>query len=354
LTAFFVEYGLFLAKVITLIAGVLLLIGGIGALVERRREHREGHIEVKSLNDHLEDMKTDIEASVVDEALAKQHEKARRKQEKAEAKALKKTLKQGKEPEKPRKRVFVLDFDGDIHASAVESLREEVTAVLTIADKDDEVVVRLESPGGLVHAYGLASSQLERIKSRGVRLTICVDRVAASGGYMMACIADHLVAAPFALLGSIGVVAQLPNFHRLLQKHDVDYEVLTAGEYKRTLTVFGENTDKGREKFIEELEDTHDLFKSFVAEYRPQLDLDKVATGEVWFGRRALDEKLIDAIATSDDYLFELCQEHDVFALHYEVKMGLQERLGQLAVNTSDNLLMRWWQRVSNSRLLSR
>jgi serine protease SohB len=171
---------------------------------------------------------------------------------------------------------------------------------------------------------------------------------------MMACIADHLVAAPFALVGSIGVIAQLPNFHRLLQKHDVDYEVLTAGEYKRTLTVFGENTDKGREKFIEELEDTHDLFKSFVAEYRPQLNLDKVATGEVWFGRRALDEKLIDAIATSDDYLFELCQEHDVFALHYEVKMGLQERLGQLAVNTSDNLLMRWWQRVSNSRLLSR
>lgn len=354
MTAFLTEYGLFLAKVITILAGILLLIGGIAALLERRREHREGHIEVKSLNDHLEDMKTDIEAAVVDEAVARQHEKARRKQEKAEAKALKKALKQGKEPDKPRKRVFVLDFEGDLHASAVDALREEVTAVLTIADPDDEVVVRLESPGGLVHAYGLASAQLERIRKQGIRLSICVDRVAASGGYMMACVADHLVAAPFALVGSIGVIAQLPNFHRLLKKHDVDYEVLTAGEYKRTLTVFGENTEKGRKKFIEELEDTHDLFKAFVAEYRPQLDLAKVATGEVWFGRRALEEKLIDAIATSDDYLFELCQEHDVFSIKYEVKQGLQERLGQLAVDSSDRLLMRWWQRALNSRLLSR
>jgi len=354
LTAFLAEYGLFLAKTLTLIAGLLLLLGGVAALMERKKEQREGHIEIKSLNDRFEDMKTDIEAAVVDEALARQHEKARRKQEKAEAKALKKILKKGGEPEKPRKRAFVLDFDGDMHASDVERLREEVTAVLTIADADDEVVVRLESPGGLVHAYGLASSQLERLRARKVRLTVCVDRVAASGGYMMACIADQLIAAPFAVIGSIGVVAQLPNFHRLLQKHDVDYEVLTAGEYKRTLTLFGENTEKGREKFIEELEETHTLFKSFVSEYRPQLDLSRVATGEVWFGRKALEEKLVDAISTSDDYLFTLCQNYDVYELRYEVRRGLQERLGQLAVSTSDSLLLRWWQRLHNSRLLSR
>lgn len=354
MTAFLAEYGLFLAKTLTLIVGLLLLLGGVAALVERRKEQREGHIEIKSINDHLEDMKTDIEAAVVDEALARQHEKARRKQEKAEAKALKKALKKGEEPEKPRQRVFVLDFDGDMHASDVDRLREEVTAVLTIADADDEVVVRLESPGGLVHAYGLASSQLERFRAGNIRLTVCVDRVAASGGYMMACIANHLVAAPFAVIGSIGVVAQLPNFHRLLKKHEVDYEVLTAGEYKRTLTVFGENTEKGREKFIEELEDTHSLFKTFVSEYRPQLDLDKVATGEVWFGRKALNEKLVDAISTSDDYLFKLCQDRDVYELRYEVRRGLQERLGQLAVSTSDSLLLRWWHRLHNSRLLSR
>ncbi|MBP0048636.1 protease SohB [Marinobacterium sp. AK62] len=355
MTAFVADYGLFLAKVITLVAGVLICMAGIAALVERRKEHRsEGQIEVKSLNDRYDEVKTDIEAAVVDEALAKQHEKARRKQEKADAKALKKTLKQGKAPEKQRKRVFVLDFDGDIHASDVDRLREEVTGVLMIADQDDEVVLKLESGGGLVHAYGLASSQLERFRKRNIHLTVCVDKVAASGGYMMACIADRLVAAPFALIGSIGVIAQLPNFHRLLKKHDVDYEVLTAGEYKRTLTVFGENTDKGRQKFIDELEDTHLLFKQFVSEHRPDLDLEKVATGEVWFGQRALEHKLIDEVSTSDDYLFDLCKEHDVFEVSYEIKQSLQQRLGHLAASATDGVLTRAWQRVLNSRFLSR
>lgn len=355
MTAFVAEYGLFLAKTITLVAGILLCLAGIAALVERRREHRsDGHVEVKSLNDRYEEIKADIEASVVDEALARQHEKERRKQEKAEAKALKKALKQGKAPEKERNRVFVLDFDGDIHASDVDRLREEITAILMIADQDDEVVLRLESGGGLVHSYGLASSQLQRLRNRDIRLTICVDQVAASGGYMMACIADKLIAAPFALIGSIGVVAQLPNFHRLLKKHDVDYEVLTAGEYKRTLTVFGENTEKGRQKFIDELEDTHALFKQFVAEHRPQLKLDEVATGEVWFGVRALEHQLVDAISTSDDYLYDLCDEYDVFEVSYEVKQSLQDRLGHLAATATDGVLTRCWQRIMNSRFLSR
>jgi len=354
LTAFLVEYGLFLAKTVTLIVAILLLLAGVATLLERRKEQREGHIEIKSLNDHLDEMKLDIEAVVLDDAVARQHEKARRKREKAEAKALKKALKRGEAPAKPRRRVFVLDFEGDMHASEVDRLRQEVTAVLSMSDPDDQVVVRLESPGGLVHAYGLASAQLERLRAANLRLTVCVDRVAASGGYMMACVANRLLAAPFAVVGSIGVVAQLPNFHRLLKKHAVDYEVLTAEEYKGTLTSFGENTEKGREKFIEEREDTHALFKTFVSEHRPQLDLDRVATGEVWFGRRALEEKLVDEITTSDDHLCKLCQDHDVYEVRYQLKRGLQERLGLLAVSVSDNLLLRWWQRLHDSRLLSR
>ena len=109
-------------------------------------------------------------------------------------------------------------------------------------------------------AYGLAASQMQRIRDKKLKLTVCVDKVAASGGYMMAVVADKIIAAPFAVLGSIGVLAQVPNFHRLLKKHDVDFEMLTAGKYKRTLTMFGENTDKGREKFQEDIEDTHVLF----------------------------------------------------------------------------------------------
>ena len=174
-------------------------------------------------------------------------------------------------------------------ASAVSSLRQEITAILSLAEKQDEVLVRLESGGGMVHAYGLASSQLLRIRNQDIDLTVCVDKVAASGGYMMACVANKLLAAPFAVIGSIGVIAQIPNFHRLLKKNDIDFEMITAGEYKRTLTMFGENTEKGREKFAEDIEDVHVLFKDFVKEHRPALDVEAVATGEVWFGQRAID-----------------------------------------------------------------
>lgn len=354
MSEFLADYGLFLAKTLTVIIGILLVLSGVGSLVARRREAREGHVEVKNLNQHLEEMQQDIEDEVFDEQRLKQLHKEQKKADKREAKERKRALKKGEEPAPERKRIFVLDFDGDLHASQVDWLREEISAVLTLARKEDEVVVRLESGGGLVHGYGLAASQLERIRKREIPLTICVDKVAASGGYMMACIGNKLIAAPFALVGSIGVVAQLPNFHRLLKKHDVDYEVFTAGEYKRTLTLFGENTDHGRKKFVEELEDTHGLFKEFVREYRPTLDLEKVATGEVWFGRRALDIGLIDDVGTSDDYLFEACENADVFQVRYELKKGLQERLSEFSVQVADRTVNRLAQRLYNSRFWSR
>lgn len=354
MTELLAEYGLFLAKTLTLILGVLLVVAGIGTLVARRREQREGRVEVRNLNEHLDEMREELESEVLDPQLLKQRHKEQKKQDKRDRKARKQALKQGSAPDAERRRVYVLDFYGDIQASHVDWLREEISAVLTLARQEDEVVVRLESAGGLVHSYGLAASQLERIRSRGIPLTICVDKVAASGGYMMGCIANKLLAAPFALVGSIGVVAQLPNFHRLLKKHDVDYEVFTAGEYKRTLTLFGENTDHGRKKFVEELEDTHTLFKQFVSEYRPQLDLAEVATGEVWFGRRALDKGLIDGVSTSDDYLFKACEDADVYQVNYEMKKGLQERLSDLSVQALDRTLTRLGQRLYNSRFWSR
>ena len=222
-----------------------------------------------------------------------------------------------------KKRVFVLKFNGNVSASAVTNMREEVTAILTQATANDEVVVKLESSGGMVHSYGLASSQLDRLRKQGIPITICVDKVAASGGYMMACVGDKILAAPFAVIGSIGVVAQLPNFHRLLKKNDVDFELLTAGEHKRTLTIFGENTEQGREKFIEDLQDTHQLFKSYVAERRPQININKVATGEVWFGTRALELALVDELMTSDEYLTHCAKESKVYEINYVQKKKL-------------------------------
>jgi serine protease SohB len=169
---------------------------------------------------------------------------------------------------------------------------------------------------------------------------------------MMACIGNQLLAAPFAVIGSIGVVAQMPNFHRLLKKHDVDVELHTAGEFKRTLTMVGENTDEGRKKFIEELEETHQLFKEFVSENRPSLDIESIATGEVWYGRRALDKGLIDGISTSDDYLLSKREDTDIYAVHFKQKRSLPERLGFAAETAIDRGFWGVVEKIRNSRFV--
>ena len=335
---FLSEYAGFLAKTLTLVVAIVLVLAAVAATRGKGRRS-SGQLQVHKLNDFYKDLRERLEHSV----LHKDQLKAARK---AEAKAAKREKKHP--PSKPR--VFVLDFDGDIKASATDHLRHEVTALLSLAKASDEVVLRLESGGGMVHSYGLASSQLVRIREAGIPLTVCVDKVAASGGYMMACIGQKILAAPFAILGSIGVVAQLPNVHRLLKKHDIDFEVLTAGEYKRTLTVFGENTEKGRQKFQEDLDITHQLFKDFVARYRPQLHIDEVATGEVWLGVAALNRKLVDELQTSDEYLSERARNANLFHLHYAERKSLQERIGMAASGTVENTVVGLWSKLGRLR----
>ena len=342
---FFTDYGLFLAKVATLVFAILFVIGGIVNTAARQRaqhQDEQGDLRVRHLNEEMDSLRDSLRQAVLPEAERKAARKQQRKEEKARHKAARKA---GAMAADRKPRVFVLDFDGDVQASAVDNLRREITAVLEAADKKDEVVIRLESPGGLVHAYGLASSQLRRIRNQGVRLTVCVDKVAASGGYMMACIADRIVAAPFAIVGSIGVVAQIPNFHRLLRKHDVDVELMTAGEYKRTLTMFGENTDKDREKFQEELEDTHLLFKEFVREHRRNMDIAQIATGEHWFGTRAKDLGLVDELQTSDEYLLSRCKDSDVYEVSWHTRQKLAERLGLAFEGSLERIMERWFHR---------
>lgn len=357
---FLTDYGLFLAKTITFVVAVGVIITIAVSMGGRNKKSDKGHIEVTKLNEKFDHLRDSLRDAMLDDEEYKEFEKAekkRLKEEKAQKKKAAKEATKAKggevtsetlDPEK--KRIFVLDFYGDIKASEVESLREEISTVLTLAKPTDEVVVRVESGGGMVHSYGLASSQLARITNKNIPLTVCVDKVAASGGYMMACVADKIVAAPFAILGSIGVVAQLPNFHKLLKKNDIDYEMFTAGEYKRTVTMFGENTEKGRAKFVEELEDTHVLFKEFVSEHRPQVDVVKVATGEVWFGRRAIEVNLIDELQTSDEYLFSQAQNADIYEVEFTYKKSLPEKLGFAAQAAVDRLLMTWWERLNISR----
>jgi len=327
---FLTEFGLFVAKAVTLVIAVVVVISVVMSAAQRDKgDDSEGELRVRKLNEKYRKLRESLQARLLSDHERKAWDKKHKKEEKARAKAEKDKVKAGEGQADTRKRVFVLDFDGDIKASDTDPLRRAVTAVLSVADPArDEVVIRLESGGGLVHSYGLAAAQLDRIRSKGLHLTACVDKVAASGGYMMACVADRIVASPFAVLGSIGVVAQLPNFHRFLKKNDVDFEVLTAGEHKRTLTVFGENTDKGRQKFLEDLEDTHVLFKEYVSERRPGLDITAVANGDIWFGRRAMDVNLVDEIKTSDEYLIDACESADVISVSYQRKRTLPEKLG--------------------------
>ena len=314
---FFSAYGLFLAQLATFV--LLVIVAAVLFAATRRRGHAEGLV-VEHLNRRYEDSADELKVIIEGKARFKKEAKARSKQRKREEKA------RAKE-ESPKPRLFVLDFKGDLRASAAASLREEVSAIVRVARPQDRVLVRLENSGGTVHEHGFAASQLTRLKSHGLTLLVAVDKVAASGGYLMACVAHKLIAAPFAIVGSIGVLAQLPNFHRLLEEKGIDFEQVTAGRYKRTLTMFGKNTPEGREKLQQELEDIHELFKSQIREYRPQVDLERVATGEHWYGIRALELKLVDELRTSDDFLLEAAQERDLYHLAYKRRRSWQERM---------------------------
>lgn len=348
---FFADYGLFLAKTVTAIIAIGVLLSIITNASQKNRQGGDkGHLEINPLNKQYEEISNSMSMAMLDQSTQKAEAKKLRKEQKKRAKSISKdTQSDDQSSDSSYKRVFVVKFNGNISASAVTNLREEVTAILTQAKPNDEVVVKLESSGGMVHSYGLASSQLDRLRKKEIPITICVDKVAASGGYMMACVGDKILAAPFAIIGSIGVVAQLPNFHRLLKKHDVDFELLTAGEYKRTLTMFGENTEQGREKFIEDLQDTHQLFKSYITERRPKIDIDKVATGEVWFGSRAMELSLVDELMTSDEYLTQQAQQSKVYEISYIQKKKLPQRLGIAAEESADRLLVKWWNRLTDN-----
>jgi serine protease SohB len=319
LIEFLFDYGIFFAKGLTIAVLVTMAVITVFFIASRRHPGTDGQLEVRNLNQKYEQMQLILNSMILP-----------KKAYKKSIKDLKARHKQGqKKPDTKDAlpRIFVLNFKGDLRASEVASLREEVTAVLSVAEPDDEVLVKIESGGGTVHGYGLAASQLRRIREKGIKLTVAVDKVAASGGYMMACVANTIIAAPFAIIGSIGVLAQIPNFHRLLKKHNIDFEQISAGKFKRSLTLFGENSDEDREKLRQELEETHDLFKQFVIENRAQVDIEMISTGEHWYGKRALDLKLVDELKTSDDFLTEAVNRASLYELTYTRKKPIVERL---------------------------
>jgi serine protease SohB len=325
----------FAAKGFVVFLTSVLTVAVIVALTRRRRASLP-RLEVKKLNARFEALGDALRHGMWEPRQIKELLKSRKKSPK---------------PSGERPHVYVLDFDGDVLATGVTSLREEISAITAVAKPHDEVVVRLESPGGGVPHYGLAAAQLTRLREKKVKLTVCIDRVAASGGYMMACVADHIVAAPFAIIGSIGVVAQVPNVHRLLKKHDVDFEEMTAGEFKRTVSVFGEITEKGRQKFVDQLDETHGLFKAFVKAQRPALDVDKVATGEYWLAKRGLELGLVDSLSTSDDYLLSRVADANVYQVSFKPEQSWRRRLGNASAEIVERVVLSVMTRLQSLQL---
>ncbi|MBE4966208.1 protease SohB [Enterobacter cloacae complex sp. P24RS] len=337
------QYGLFLAKIATVVIAIAVIAALIVNLTQRKRQR--GELRITRLSEQYKEMQEEMSLALLDDHQQKLWLKAQKKKHKQEAKAAKAKAKLAAPQVDAKPRVYVLDFKGSMDAHEVSSLREEVTAVLAVATPQDQVVVRLESPGGVVHGYGLAASQLQRLRDKQIPLTVAVDKVAASGGYMMACVADKIVAAPFSIIGSIGVVAQIPNFNRFLKNKEIDIELHTAGQYKRTLTLLGENTEEGRQKFREDLNETHHLFKDFVHRMRPTLDIEQVATGEHWYGTQAQEKGLVDEVGTSDDLLINLMEGRELVGVRFTRRKRLLDRFTNSAAESADRLLLRWLQR---------
>jgi serine protease SohB len=325
---FFGDYGLFLAKVATIVVGFLVVISFIIAFASRGKEGKD-KLKIKKINKKYHDFKDTLQHAILTKSEYKRQAKIEKRAQK----------KHNSKVTSDCKKIFVINFHGDIRATETSSLREEVTAILMVATPKDEVLVCLDSGGGIVPNYGLAASQLKRLRDHNIPLTVAVDKIAASGGYMMACVANQILAAPCAIVGSIGVVAQIPNFHRLLKSNDIDFEQITAGEYKRTLSMFGENTEKGREKVQEDVDSIHRIFKEFIVEHRPQVDINKVATGEHWHAVQALQLQLIDRLITSDDYLLTASKNADVYEVHYAPKKSLMSRLSLSLQQASDKII---------------
>ena len=330
---FISDYGLFLAKAVTIIVFIWVLLSLLVSLAHKQQDADQ--IEIHHLNKKFADTKLQMQQSLLSKKEAKELLKLSKKENK----------KKSKEDSSDRKRVFVLNFVGNIKASAVKHLRKEITALIAVATPKDEIVVCLENPGGLVHEHGFAASQLQRIRERNIPLTVAVDKVAASGGYMMACVANRIVAAPFSIIGSVGVLAQLPNFNRMLEKHGIEFEQVKAGDLKRTLTMFGKNTDEDRARLTEQMQETHELFKEFIAEQREIVDVQSIATGEHWLGKRALELKLVDELITSDDYLLRQSEHADIYEVKHAVPKTISEKLAGSVQSAFEKVLTVWWQR---------
>lgn len=215
------------------------------------------------------------------------------------------------------KPLAVLTFVGDIGAKQYKSFGQLIDEVIINKSEIDEVVVVVNSPGGAVSPYGNVYSQMERVRDAGLKLTVCIDVVAASGGYLMSLPAHKIIAAPFSMVGSVGVMAFVPNLRGLLEDYNINPRTFTAGKYKRTVSLTDEATEEEVEKFKQQLNAIHRLFLEAVKKYRKDVKMEVVETGEHWTARESVELGLglVDDIATSQQYLLEANRDRDLIIL---------------------------------------
>lgn len=306
------DISLFFLKSLIIVVGLLVVILIPMIQSQKRKAGKKKKLELENLKNRFKPYIQEFHQAHMNKKKYKNYLKQLKKKEPIES-----------EKEKPNS--FLISFTGDKMATQVESLRDEVSLILNIAKPEDEVILLLESPGGAVASYGLAASQLVRLRDR-LKLTICVDTVAASGGYLMASTGHQIISAPFALVGSIGVLFQTPNIHEFLKKRDISFEEITAGKYKRTITPFGKITEEKKQKLQEQIDLVYFQFKNFLKKYRENLDFEKVATGEVWLGAEALKLHLVDKIQCSDDYIMEALKTRNVYKIKLKEEKKLWEK----------------------------
>ncbi|CAB3976441.1 protease SohB [Candidatus Azoamicus ciliaticola] len=314
------DYTIFFLKIITII--ILLLLTIITCLIIIKNKDNK-YIEIKNINKKYITLKK----MFLSEILKKTEKKNIIKNINKEEKIIK------------TKNLFILNFNGDINASDINNLKDILSILILNKKYVDEVLIKLTSNGGIVTNYGLAATQLKRLKNENINLTISIDTIAASGGYMMACVANKIIASHFSIIGSIGVLGIIPNINKMLNKNNIEIEYHTSGKYKKTLSVIGENTEIGRKKFIESLENTHFLFKNFVKENRSQINIDEIATGEYWYGIDALKLNLIDKIQTSDEYIMENLNNTKIYEIKLNEKTNIKNKIKENIHNILFNIL---------------
>ena len=167
------------------------------------------------------------------------------------------------------------------------------------------LVVRINSPGGSAAASQEIHAELKKVREKGKLVVVSMADMAASGGYMIACAADYIVANPATITGSIGVIIDATNTQGLYDLLGIEYEVIKSGEFKDTLNPARPLTDAEKELLATMVDDIYGQFVDLVVEGRG-LNREKVlayADGRILTGRQALEAGLVDELGNLYDAL---------------------------------------------------